>query len=34
METVKTLPTTNNNNNNNPRLGIQTDNNPTTFNDK
>jgi hypothetical protein len=32
METVKTLPT--NNNNNNPRLGIQTDNNPTTFNDK
>jgi len=31
METVKTLPTTNNNN---PRLGIQTDNNPTTFNDK
>jgi len=32
METVKTLPTSNNNSN--PRLGIQTDNNPTTFNDK
>jgi hypothetical protein len=32
METVKLLPTTNNSNN--PRLGIQTDNNPTTFNDK
>jgi len=32
METVKTLPTSDDNSN--PRLGIQTDNNPTTFNDK
>jgi len=32
METVKILPTSVNNNN--PKLGIQTDNNPTTFNDK